>query len=69
MAEELRELTAQYLDETAFQEFVVYAHRVGALLMSIDGVLDYSGLTINGREGNLTLDGDSVPVLEGVELT
>ena len=69
VADKLRELTAQYLAETAFQEFVVYAHRVGALLMSIDGVLDYSGLTINGREGNLTLDGDSVPVLEGVELT
>lgn len=67
--EELRRLTAQYLAETAFQEYVVYAHRVGALLMSIDGVVDYSELTINGQEGNLTLDADSVPVLEEVALT
>lgn len=66
--EELRKLAAQYLAETAFQEYVVYAHRVGALLMSIDGVVDYSGLTVNGQEGNLVLDSDSVPVLEGVEL-
>lgn len=67
--EELRRLVAQYLAEAAFHEYVIYAHRVGALLMSIDGVVDYSGLTINGQEGNLTLDSDSVPVLEGVELT
>lgn len=65
----LRELTAGYLAEAAFRETVVYAHRVGALLMSIDGVVDYADLTINGKEGNLVLDADSVPVLEEVEVT
>ncbi len=57
-----------YLAETAFQEFTVYAHRVGALLMSIDGVLDYRDLTLNGSAGNLALDGGSVPVTGEVEL-
>lgn len=61
--ERLRELVSGYLAEAAFRETVVYAHRIGALLMSIDGVVDYDGLTVNGREGNLTLDADSVPVL------
>lgn len=65
----LRTLVADYLAETAFEEYIVYAHRVGALLMSIDGVLDYQDLTLNGREGNMELDLDSVPKLEEVELT
>lgn len=66
--EQLRRLAADYLAETAFAEYTIYAHRVGALLMSIDGVVDYQGLTINGQTGNLTLDPDSVPVLEEVEV-
>lgn len=57
-----------YLAEAAFQEFTVYAHRVGALLMSVDGVLDYRELTLNGSADNLALDTDSVPVTGEVEL-
>lgn len=57
------------LAETAFEEFTVYAHRVGALLLSIDGVLDYRRLMLNGSRGNLELDSDSVPVLGEVRLT
>lgn len=64
----LRELVRDYLAEAAFRETVVYANRIGALLMSIDGVVDYDGLTINGQDGNLILDPDSVPVLEEVEV-
>lgn len=64
----LRELVQAYLAEAAFRETVVYANRIGALLMSIDGVVDYGSLTVNGLEGNLILDADSVPVLEEVEI-
>lgn len=66
--ERLRELVEEYLAETAFEEFVVYAHRVGALIMAIDGVVDYQDLLLNGQEGNLALDTDHVPVLEEVEV-
>ena len=59
----------EYLADAAFEEFTVYANRVGALLMSIDGVLDYDGLTINGSEGNLALEENGVPVRGRVELT
>lgn len=58
-----------YLADAAFEEFTVYTHRVGALLMSIDGVVDYRDLTINGDAGNLQLDADSVPVTGEVALT
>lgn len=66
--ERLRELTEEYLAQAAFRETVVYVNRIGALLMSIDGVVDYTTLTVNGAEDNLVLDADSVPVLEGVEI-
>lgn len=59
----------RYLAGLAFEEFTVYINRVGALLMDIDGVVDYDGLTVNGSEDNLALDADSVPVLGEVTLT
>ena len=57
-----------YLAETAFEEFTVYAHRVGALLMGVNGVIDYRDLTLNGSGENLELDTDSVPVTGKVVL-
>ena len=65
--ERLRALVEEYLAQTAFRETVVYVNRIGALLMCIDGVVDYTALTVNGSEENLVLDPDSVPVLEEVE--
>lgn len=58
-----------YLAEAAFEEFTVYTHRVGALLVSIDGVVDYRELTLNGSRKNLELEYDCVPVLGEVRLT
>lgn len=57
-----------YLGELAFEEYTVYAHKVGALLIGIDGVMDYGGLTLNGSGENLKLGGDSVPTVGEVEL-
>ena len=57
-----------YLADAAFEEYTVYANRVGALLMEVDGVVDYGGLTLNGGAGNLELDTDSVPVRGEVAL-
>lgn len=57
-----------YLAGLAFEEFTVYITRVGALLMSIDGVVDYDDLTINGSEENLSLDAGCVPVAGEVRL-
>ncbi len=51
-----------YLRELAFEQYTVYANRVGALLMGVDGVRDYTGLAINGSGENLILDGDEVPI-------
>lgn len=58
-----------YLAQAAFEEFTVYATRVGALLMAVDGVVDYEGLTLNGSEENLALEQNGVPVRGRVVLT
>ena len=57
-----------YLASAAFEELTVYVNRVGALLMDIDGVVDYDGLALNGSEENLALGEDGVPVRGRVEL-
>lgn len=58
-----------YFSGAAFEESTVYVHRVGALLLSIDGVVDYDGLTLNGSEDDLALDSDCIPVRGRVSLT
>ncbi len=59
----------EYLADAAFEEFTVYANRVGALLMSVDGVVDYEGLTLNGSGENLVLEQNGVPVRGRVDLS
>lgn len=61
-------LLDEYLAQAAFESHTVRISRVGALLLSVDGVTDYSGLTLNGAAENLTLDGDCVPVTGTVTL-
>lgn len=58
-----------YLAGLAMEAFTIYWTKVGAILQSIDGVVDYTGLTLNGAAGNLELDSDGVPVLGEVALT
>lgn len=58
-----------YLAGLAMEAFTVYWTKVGAILQSIDGVVDYTGLTLNGAAVNLELDSDGVPVLGEVTLT
>lgn len=58
-----------YLRQLAFAEYTVYVHRIGALLSSVEGVLDYSGLTVNGGTDNIVIEAAAVPVPGKVTLT
>lgn len=61
-------LTA-YLQQIAFrQNYVSYA-QVGSLLLDTPGVLDYSGLTLNGGTGNVSIGDTEVAILGTVTLT
>lgn len=58
-----------YLQELAFEQYTVYVNRIAALLMSIDGVKDYSNLTVNGGTENISIAETAVPVPGEVVLT
>lgn len=49
--------------------YQVSLNRIGFLVMSIPGVLDFSALTLNGTSANLQVAADQVPVLTGVSVT
>ena len=57
-----------YMKELAFVDYTLYYSRVAALLMSIDGVVDYAELTVNGNSGNVAIGAEQVPVLGEVAL-
>lgn len=53
----------EYFHESSFKVYTLSINRVAYLLMSIDGVTDYSTLTINGSAASVTIADDEVPVL------
>lgn len=67
--EALASALGAYLRELAFEEYVVYINEVGARIMAIDGVVDYSGLTLNGGTENIAIAADAVPVPGEVAVT
>jgi uncharacterized phage protein gp47/JayE len=52
----------------AFSASYVSIAAIGVLLLSIPGVQDYSGLTLNGGTGNVPLSDHDIPALANVEL-
>lgn len=58
-----------YLQSVAFVKTRVLHNRVGALLISLDGVLDYTGLTLNGSGQSLDLEDEQIPVCGEVSFT
>lgn len=57
-----------YLQEIAFTSSYVSYAKVGTLLLNTPGVLDYTGLTVNGGSANLALEAEEIPVLGTVGL-
>jgi uncharacterized phage protein gp47/JayE len=61
-------LTA-YLQSVAFVDYSVSFNRIAYLLMSVEGVIDFTDLQLNGGTVAITIDPDNVPVLAGVTLS
>jgi len=57
-----------HFQELAFAASYVSIASIGVLLLSVPGVLDYSGLELNGSSGNVTLADDEIPTLASAEL-
>ncbi|AWO74980.1 baseplate J/gp47 family protein [Geobacillus thermoleovorans] len=58
----------EYLKEIAFSMTYVSYAKIGTLLLSTPGVIDYSELTVNGSTANIALQDDEVPILGMVAL-
>lgn len=65
MAVYLEELNQRAWETNDVVDFRVNYAKVGALLIDIDGVVDYTGLTLNGSATNVVVPGDRV-VTQGV---
>jgi uncharacterized phage protein gp47/JayE len=61
-------LIETYLKRTAFtQDYISYAH-IGGAILSVDGVLDYTDLMVNGGTQNISIAENEVAVLGEVTL-
>lgn len=57
-----------YFQETAFTSTYVSQAKIGNLLLSTPGVVDYTGLLVNGGSANIALAEEEIPVLGTVGL-
>lgn len=64
----LKDISFKRVDINTYQTYVSYA-KIGECIMTTDGVLDYSSLTVNSATASVQLDDDEVPVLGTVTLT
>lgn len=53
----------QYLKDIAFVESIVSYAKIGATILDSEGVADYSGLTVNGGNANVSIGEEEVAVL------
>ena len=67
--EQFSQLLDEYLRSIAFVSSAVIYNRIAYMLLSIDGVQDFTTLTVNGGEVNLTLADNQAPVLGEVTVT
>ena len=63
-----RGLLREYLRSVAFAKSVVSYNQIHSRLMDVEGVVDFSGLTVNGGVVNVALEQDQVPVVGRVAL-
>lgn len=65
---EVEQAITAHLAQVAFRQGYVSYAKLGAVLMGIDGLTDYSGLLVNGGTANIVLADDEVPILGEVIL-
>lgn len=63
------ERLGEYIRELAFRGYTLLYNRVAFFLLDIDGVVDYTSLSVNGGTGNVSIGAEQVPVLGEVSVT
>lgn len=59
---------ASYLKQAAFVKRELLYNRIAFMLLDIEGVIDYTAMTVNGGTANVVLEARQVPVLGTVEV-
>ncbi len=62
------EAVREYLKETTFKVSYISGAKIGTLLLSTPGVIDYTNLKLNGSTANVALSAEEVPVFGAVNL-
>ena len=57
-----------YISSLAFNTYIVSYARIGSIILTIPGVIDYSDLTVNGMTKNIVVADDEIPVVGSIEL-
>lgn len=60
--EAIRKNITAYLDDIAFEDLVIRYSRVSKAIMSVEDVVDYDGLLINGVAANVAIQDDQVAI-------
>lgn len=66
--EEFEAALNEYLKSIAFSKYMLVYNRIAYMLLDIDGVVDYTSLTVNDSTENITIADNQVPVLGTVTL-
>ena len=69
LAEYLQQVTASYFRSEDTYEYILNYKRIAALLICVEGVVDYTSFTVNGGTQNIVIPGTSVPACGEVVLT
>ncbi|MHC1683411.1 MAG: baseplate J/gp47 family protein [Clostridiaceae bacterium] len=64
----LEDVLTEYFKDIAFVETYVSYAKIGSLILSATGVLDYSNLRVNNGTSNISLGDEEIPILGGVTL-
>lgn len=68
LGEYLNALAEEYFKQSNTFRYPVYYNKVAAILMGVDGVIDFTSLTVNGGIETIEIDATAAPVLGEVTL-
>lgn len=61
-------LISEYFNGATFEIYTISYAKIGSLLLSVPGIADYSNLTVNGGNENITIGDDEMPILGDITL-
>lgn len=67
LKEQIKADINDYIKSCAFKRNYISIAKIGALILDVEGVNDYTDLTLNGVDGNVAIENHQVAVFGGVE--